>query len=138
MVAYHVLLRTSSRPGKLEFWLRDISLPELKRRFLNPYMRSDRFFSDGNILNPGAIREVRIVKTKMPWLNLQEHARCNATTPKPRPDGGMTITYTAPPLVDADILFHGQEVTLKYISDIPGVAPRKQKLAKRPRGETNK
>ena len=62
-MAYHHVIAKVGQSEKFRVLFADLSLPDLKKRFIAPYERGTSFFSGNDLVAPSDLRSVQVVRT---------------------------------------------------------------------------
>lgn len=119
---FHVLV--TLRGDGESLLLADLSRTDLQRRFLNPYVRGDKFTVVGRIVDPHDLTGVRIIKTGVPQKAAMEQLlqESIAATDRLNAASDRTGAFFLGPFCsyDEDIGQAGEDVTSTFVVGAPG------------------
>lgn len=72
-MAYHHVIAKVGETDKYRVLFADLSLADLKKRFIAPYERGNSFFSGNDLVVPSDLRSVQIVRTESTEQEEREH-----------------------------------------------------------------
>lgn len=133
MSFYQVLIAIEPEPDKLRCALRDLSEPQLRAQFVEPYRKGRDLVCGNEIVPIAALRKVHIVRTARE--DQQERNDLNAKSLKEiqainREPGGVVFLSLGRGYDPDDILEVGADVTAEFISGPPGGAHNQSRISR--------
>lgn len=123
MSFYQVLISTEPEPDNLRCSFRDLSEPQLRTQFVDPYRNGRDLICGNEIIPVGSLRRIHVVRTAR--NDAQERNALNARSLDEieainREPGGLVILSLGRGYDPEDILEVGADVTAEFISGPPG------------------
>lgn len=122
-MAYHHVIAKVGQNDKFCVLFADLSLAELKKRFIAPYERGISFFSGNDLVTPTDLRSVQVVKTERTEQEEREHINkesCAQIDKINRESTGMVIISAGSGYDPEDIVEAGEDITHSVIKGPPG------------------
>jgi len=122
-MAYHHVIAKVGQSDKLRILFADLSLPDLRARFVAPYELGRSFFSDNGLITPSDLRSVQVIKTERTEqeererLNNESLARIDKIN---RESEGLGFISPGSGYDPEDIAEAGEDVTHAVIKGPPG------------------
>jgi len=122
MSYYHVLVSISGS-ARIEVLFADMSVSELKTKFLKPYKRGSTFLAASKVIKPDELRSIRIIETedkeadarrKINDADLADIAEMNRS-------GGVMIISPGRGYQPEHLAEAGDDVTSHFLDTGPGV-----------------
>ena len=133
MSFYQVLIATEPEPDKLRCSFRDLSEPQLRAQFVDPYRNGRDLICGNEIIPVGSLRRVHVVRTARndaqgrETLNEKSLREVEAIN---RESGGVVFLSLGRGYDPEDILEVGADVTAEFISGPPGSARSQGRLTR--------
>ncbi len=122
-MAYHHVIAKVGQSDKFRVLFADLSLADLKDRFLAPYERGRSFFSGNDLVAPSDLRSVQVVRTER--TEQEERERINNESLAQidkinRESDGVVFISPGSGYDSEDIAEAGEDVTHSVIKGPPG------------------
>lgn len=122
-MAYHHVIAKAGQSNKFCILFTDLSLADLKKRFIAPYERGRSFFSGNDLIAPGDLRSVQVVRTQ--YTEQEERERINSESLAQihklnRESKGIVFIGPGSSHSPEDIAEAGEDVTHSVIKGPPG------------------
>ena len=127
---FHVVIKSKMHSKKWCCIFRDLSLKELKRRFIKPYKLNEKFLSEGKLYSFDEISEIVIVRTEELHRSVLTKAKEESRKRmKEANSNSIGIMIRVPSGVhDFEIKDYGDNVTSEFIQVGPGSGTNLSKL----------
>ncbi len=122
-MAYHHVVAKVGQNDKFRVLFADLSLADLKKRFIVPYERGISFFSGNDLVAPTDLRSVQVVQTEC--TEQEERERINNESLAQidkinRESNGAVFISTGSGYDPEDIAEAGEDITHSVIKGPPG------------------
>jgi len=122
-MTYHHVIAKVGQSDKFRILFADLSLADLKERFIGPYERGRSFFSGNDLVVPSDLRSVRVVRTE--HAEQDERERINKESLAQidkinRESTGFVLISPGSGYDPEDIAEAGEDVTHSVIKGPPG------------------
>jgi len=122
-MAYHHVIAKTGQNDRFCVLFADLSLAELKKRFIAPYERGISFFAGNDLVAPSDLRSLQVVKTEHPEQKEREDINkesCAQIDKINRESPGMMFTSPGSGYDPEDIIVAGEDITHSVIKGPPG------------------
>ena len=122
-MTYHHVIAKIGQNDKVRVLFSDLSLADLKKRFIAPYERGISFFSGNNLVAPSDLRSVQVVRTERTGgeererINNESLAQIDKIN---RESDGLVFISPGSGYDPEDIAEAGEDVTHSVIKGPPG------------------